>query len=489
MKLLHSLLVLSTAISACACRADGAAATGVSSATEAAHVAKTHESSESTGTAPNVQFRHQVIAAASAIRPAVVSINSSETVEPRGDMSPFEGTPFEHFFRGMPHGNRPLIRRGVGSGTIIDSAGHILTNNHVIADADQVKVVFADNHEVVAKVVGSDPKTDVAVVKVEPGDMKLQAAVLGNSEALQVGEWVLACGSPFGLKQTVSAGIVSAVGRDSVGITEYEDFIQTDAAINPGNSGGPLVDLEGRVIGVNTAIASGNGGSVGVGFAIPIKVAAQVMRQLLEHGKVVRGYIGLYIADVTDKLASSFEYKGAGGALVQDVSPDGPGAQAGLEPGDIVISSAGEPVRNAAALRNEIAASAPGTEIELKLWRDGKEITKKVKLGELPASGQAAGGAAGKRAEPRWGLQLSDVPITMKDKADRGALVTAVQPGSPADDADMRQGDVIVDVQGDQVATASQAQKLLQSAKSPVRIRVLRDGRGLFLVLTTKQDD
>jgi serine protease Do len=487
MNTIHCLLALATVLAASGCRREGSTETRVSSATEAAHVAKSNESEQSTGTAPTLDFRNQFVAAASAIRPAVVSINSTEKVEPRGGASPFEGTPFEFFFRGIPRGNVPQIRRGVGSGTIIDAEGHILTNNHVIAGADEVKVVFADNHEVVAKVVGADAKTDIAVVKVDPGAAKLQAAVLGDSDKLQVGEWVLACGSPFGLKQTVSAGIVSAVGRGNVGIAEYEDFIQTDAAINPGNSGGPLVDLQGRIVGVNTAIASGSGGNVGVGFAIPIKMAAQVMRQLLDHGKVVRGYVGLYIADVTDKLAQSFAYKGAGGALVQDVTAGAPGDQAGLKPGDIIVAIGGQPVLNAAEFRNAIAASAPGTEVELKIWRDREEMTKQVKLGQLPASEAVATGGPGKPAEPRWGLQLSDIPSQLKDRAQQGALVTQVQPESPADDAGLHPGDIVIDVQGNAVASASQAQRLLQSAKSPVRIRVLREGHGLFLVLQAKQ--
>ena len=358
-------------------------------------------SSESTGTAAQLDFRHQFVAAAKAIAPAVVSITSTAVQNAR-KASPFEGTPFEFFFHGVPQNQGPSLRRGVGSGTIIDTQGHILTNNHVIEGADRVRVLTADNHEFDAKVVGADPKTDVAVVQISPGDTKLQAAVIGDSDALEVGDWVLACGSPFGLRQTVSAGIVSALGRGNVGISEYEDFIQTDAAINPGNSGGPLLDLDGRIVGVNTAIASSGGGNVGVGFAIPIKMASQIMKQLLEHGKVVRGYVGLYIGDVTDRLAESFGYHGAGGALVQDVTPGGPGAHAGIKPGDIISELDGKPVTNSAHFRNSVAALSPGTKVELKLWRDKKETTVKVELGELPASGKPGAPGSSSSGEIRW---------------------------------------------------------------------------------------
>jgi serine protease Do len=448
-------------------------------------------SSESTGTAAQLDFRHQFVAAAKAIAPAVVSITSTAVLNARRS-SPFEGTPFEFFFHGMPHNEGPSLRRGVGSGTIIDTEGHILTNNHVIEGADRVRVVTADNHEFDAKVVGADPKTDVAVVQITPGDVKIQAAVIGESDALEVGDWVLACGSPFGLRQTVSAGIVSALGRGNVGISEYEDFIQTDAAINPGNSGGPLVDLNGRIIGVNTAIASSGGGNVGVGFAIPIKMASQIMKQLLEHGKVVRGYVGLYIGDVTDRLAESFGYKGAGGALVQDVTPGGPGSHAGIKAGDIIFELDGKPVTNAAHFRNSVAALSPGTKVDLKLWRDKKEMIVHVELGELPASGKGGAPGATGTGEVRWGLALSDVPPSMeraKGMPDRGARVRAVEPESAADDAGLQRGDVIVEVEGKNVDSAQAAQHMLQNAKGAIRLRVMRDGRGLYLMMTAPKSE
>jgi serine protease Do len=444
---------------------------------------------ERTETIPAMDFRRQFIAAAKAIGPAVVSINATSTVESRSEISPFEGTPFEFFFRDVPLSQGPRVRRGIGSGTIVDRAGHILTNNHVVADAEQVKVVLADNRELEARVIGTDPKTDIAVVKVDPGAAKLQAAVLGDSRSLQVGEWVMACGSPFGLRQTVSAGIVSAVGRGNVGISDYEDFVQTDAAINPGNSGGPLVDLSGRVIGINTAIASRSGGNVGVGFAIPIEMAAHVMHQLLEHGKVTRGYIGLYITDLGEPMARSFGYPGRGGALVQDVDPDGPAARADVQPGDIIVKRDGDPVSSSAELRNAIAATAPSTEVALTVWRDGKTLAKSVRLGTLPGAEPAQREAAADSTSDRWGVHLSDIPSALRSRtrSQQGALVTLVQPSSPAEDAGLRPGDILIDVGGATVASAANAERLLRSAKSPVRVRIIRDGRGSFLVLSAKE--
>jgi serine protease Do len=439
---------------------------------------------DTTATAPAVDFRRQFVVAAQVIRPAVVSINSSAKLQAGAGGSPFEGTPFEHFFE-RPFQGAPQLRRGVGSGTILDTAGHILTNHHVIADAIEVTVVLANDRKLEAKVIGSDPKTDIAVIKIDPGDAELQAAKLGDSETLEVGDWVIACGSPFGLTQTVSAGIVSALGRGHVGITEYEDFIQTDAAINPGNSGGPLVDLSGRVVGINTAIASASGGNAGVGFAIPIELAAQVKQQLIEHGKVVRGYVGVLISDVREGMAESFGFERAGGALVQDVEPDGPGAKAGLKPGDIIFERDGKGVVDSSDFRNGVAASKPGTTMELQVWREKKAIRVTVKLGEMPGSGGTT--STGKPADhARWGLALSDLPSEPRRKGgqQKGALIGRVAPGSPADDAGVQVGDVLVSVGGAEVEDAAAALPLLRAAKSPVRIRVVRDGRGLFLMMS-----
>jgi serine protease Do len=424
------------------------------------------------------------VVAAQAIRPAVVSINSSAKVQAGTGRSPFEGTPFEHFFEG-PFQGAPQLRRGVGSGTILDSAGHILTNHHVIADADEVMVVLANDRKLKAEVIGSDPKTDIAVVKVHPGEVELQAAVLGDSDALEVGDWVIACGSPFGLTQTVSAGIVSALGRGHMGITEYEDFIQTDAAINPGNSGGPLVDLSGRVVGINTAIASATGSNAGVGFAIPIELASQVKQQLIEHGKVVRGYIGVFISDVREGMAESFGFERAGGALVQDVEAGGPGDKAGLRPGDIVFERDGQAVLDSSAFRNGIAGSKPGTSTRLQVWRDKNAIAITVTLGEMPGSERPVGTAQGDQA--RWGLALGDLPVELRRGGQqKGALIGRIEPGSPADEAGLKAGDVLVSVSGADIDDAAAAQRLLREAKSPVRVRVVRDGRGLFLMMSTR---
>jgi serine protease Do len=375
---------------------------------------------------------------------------------------------------------------------IVDAKGDVLTNNHVVEGAETVKVTLPNGHELPAKVVGSDAATDLAVIKIAVDHEQLQAAELGDSDALQVGEWVVAAGSPFGLRQTVSAGIVSAIGRGNVGISEYENFIQTDAAINPGNSGGPVVDLSGRVVGISTAIASQSGGNNGVGFAIPIAMAKLVMDQLIRTGKVTRGYIGLYIGDVTQELAASFGFKASGGALVQDVTPGAPGARAGIRPGDIIFERDGHAIANASAFRNGIAGSAPGTETTFKVWRDGKEENVKVKLGELPKAEERAerGGPTGTPERARWGLQLTDATPELRQRLElgeaRGALIADVKPDSPAAEAGLREADMITHVGSHEVHDASEAQKALLEAKGAVRLRVVRQGHGIFVVLAAR---
>ena len=453
----------------------------------------------STKLAPTVDFRHQFIEAAKLIRPAVVAVTSTSTVEVGGGggENPFEGSPFEFFFHGMPRPEGKQRRQGIGSGVIVDPRGFILTNNHVVQDADEIKVVFEDDHELPAEIVGTDPKTDIAVIKVKPdARMKAQgltAAQLGNSDQLEVGEWVMAVGSPFGLKQTVSAGIVSAVARGNVGIAEYEDFIQTDAAINPGNSGGPLVDLDGRVVGINTAIASQSGGNNGVGFAIPINMAHVVMDQLMQHGKVVRGYLGVYIAPLTDELAQSFGYSGQG-VLVQDVSPDSPAGKAGIKAGDIIVQRDGKPVHDLTAFRNGVAETKPGTTVHLTVWREGKQMNFNVKLDQLPSEGKGKAGVPHHGSAGR-GLGLTDPTQQLRERLQlgdqRGALVASVKPGSSAARAGLQPGDLITQVGNQPVKDASDAQRLISQAHGdkPLRVRIMREGRGLFVVLPPASDN
>lgn len=309
--------------------------------------------------------------AATAIGPSVVSIYTTR-----------ESTDASALSRMFGGGGKSLA---VGSGVIVDEAGHILTNNHVVADATLLEVELHTGRRVPGTLVGTDPKSEVAVIKIERGD--LQPAVLADSEDVRVGQWVLAVGSPFGLSQTVTAGIVSATGRESVGIAEYEDFIQTDAAINRGNSGGPLVDLEGHVVGINTAIASRNGGSMGIGFSIPIDLAVELMKQLIETGKVQRGFLGISFAELDPEAVKEIKeakpIHGMPALMVTGVLEDGPAAKAGVRSGDVIVEIGGDAVDNGEAFRREVARLSPGSKVKLRLWRDGKFRSVTITLGDL----------------------------------------------------------------------------------------------------------
>jgi serine protease Do len=438
-------------------------------------------------------FRRQFIEVAKTVRPSVVAITSVSTVE-MGGPEGGEGGPFDFFFRGMPHPEGKQRRQGIGSGVIIDARGYILTNNHVVEDADEIKVVFSDDTEVPAEVVGTDPKTDVAVVKLKANGHvipELRPVAIGDSDKLEVGEWVMAIGSPFGLKQTVSAGIVSAVGRGNVGITDYEDFVQTDAAINPGNSGGPLVNLSGALVGLNTAIASRSGGSQGVGFAIPVNMAKAVMKQLIDNGQVTRGYLGVYIGDLHEDLATSFGYKGRG-ILVQDVSAGSPGAKAGLKAGDIIIERDGHPATDVVAFRNGIAATAPGTNIALTVFRDGKKVPLKAKLEALPnEQAQAAGKGGNKQGAEQGGrgLAISDLTPELKQRlgieSGEGAVIVRVVPDSAAERSGLQPGDLLTQIGKDVVKNAKEAEKAFTkyNAAQPLRLRIVREGHGMYVLL------
>jgi len=394
---------------------------------------------------------------AEAVKPSVVSITSIKRVEtpalifpgPRGPLRDplrefFGDDLFERFFgRGQPE--REGVVRGGGTGVIVSADGYVLTNNHVVEGADQVTVSLADGRRFVAQIVGTDPKTDLAVIKISADGLK--PAQLGDSERLRVGEWVLAVGNPLGLEQTVTAGIISAKGRSYVGLAEYEDYIQTDAAINPGNSGGPLLNLDGQVVGINSAIVSRSGGYMGIGFAIPANMARKVMEDIIADGKVTRGYLGVIVQNLTPDLARSFGYDQPHGVLVAEVAPDGPAAKAGIESDDIIIELGGKPMDNMNELRNAVATTDPGTKVEVKVFRKGQTRSLKVEIGELDSApvSRAAG-----RTTDDLGLAVENLTaeearrLGLSDAA--GVLVTEVEPGGVAERSGLLRYDVIISV-------------------------------------------
>lgn len=297
---------------------------------------------------------------------------------------PFFRNFFGDAFRGLGEQSRTRKENSLGSGVIVDPRGYIVTNNHVVADADEIKVVLSDGTDLDAEVVGTDPESDVAVLRVENG--QLPAITLGLSERLRVGDVVLAIGNPFGVGQTVTMGIVSATGRNQLGITSFENFIQTDAAINPGNSGGALIDARGNLVGINTAIFSKSGGSQGVGFAIPVDMVRGIMEQLVEHGEVSRGWLGMAGQDVTRALAESFGLENVDGVLISTVYRDGPAHKAGILPGDVVTTINGKRIKAAADIVNLVAALPPGEEVSVTGWREGESFERVVRLGRRPAT-------------------------------------------------------------------------------------------------------
>ena len=419
-------------------------------------------------------------AVADRVTPAVVNVS---TVPNRAAGGGEEGERFREFF-GEDLYERYFRRRpredarASGSGVIVDPKGYILTNNHVIENARDITVRLSDSRKLPAKLVGRDPKTDLAVLKVDaPGP--LPAAELGDSDALRVGQWAIAIGNPFGLDRTVTVGIVSATARNRVGLTTYENFIQTDASINPGNSGGPLLNLDGRVIGINTAIvASGQG----IGFAIPINEAKTVMSQLIARGRVVRGWLGVVIQDVTDELSSSFGVAERQGVLIADVMRGSPAETAGVRPGDVVVEFGGAPVREVPDLQRRAAGVSPGQTVALKVVRDGKPAAVTVIVGEMPNE-EPTVLAAQPEAE-RFGLQVEplapDAAARLGLPSGGGLLVTDVAPASPADRAGLRQADVVLEINRRPVADAVALGRALSALKpgESVLFYVHRPGAG-----------
>lgn len=391
----------------------------------------------------------------------------------------------------LPEGPTPAPRQhGLGSGVIVTEDGYLLTNNHVVDGADQVKVTLQDGREFDAKVVGRDPKTDVAVLKVEA--QALPAVALGDSEQIEVGDVVLAVGNPFGIGQTVTMGIVSATGRATLGL-DYEDFIQTDAAINPGNSGGALVDASGRLIGINTAILSRSGGNQGIGFAIPVSLARDVMESLVKDGKVTRGYLGVLIQDINPSLAKKFGVDETRGALVGEVTPKGPAEKAGLRSGDVITEFNGRTVKDSRHLKLTVARVSPGDTAQVTVLRDGKEKVLKVKVAELP--GDPAVAAVAKADEGTLnGVGVADLDAKNRRQFNipeqvEGAVVTQVDPGSAAAEAGLQPGDVILEINRSSVTDAEDAVKLTEKADDKTTLLKIWSRGGTRFVVVDESND
>jgi serine protease Do len=424
-------------------------------------------------TAPVQMVPQNFSALAKDASPAVVHIRVEKTIKGDGAESrPFETQPFQgddrykdffdHFFGGRsPH---EFKQNGLGTGFIIDKDGFIVTNNHVVTDADKIKVVLKDEREFDAKVVGRDPQTDLALIKIDAKE-DLPVARLGSSDKLQVGEWVAAIGSPFGLEQTFTAGIVSAKGR-VIGSGPYDDFIQTDASINPGNSGGPLINMKGEVVGINTAIIAGG---QGIGFAIPIDLANTIIRQLKTNGEVTRGWLGITIQDLKGDLAEYYNLKGKSGVLVADVIPGDPADKAGIKPHDIIIDVNGEKVMTGHELTATIAKLTVGDKAALMVLRDGKQMRFDVEVGKRPLD-LADAGTPRPEKETEFGFQVAELTPEMARRLDvaesKGVVVVGVNANSKADKAGIQKGDLIKEVNRQDVGSVGEFKKLIHTHKN-----------------------
>lgn len=425
---------------------------------------------------------------AAAVMPSVVNIASTTTVHSRGMDMPFMNDPFfrDFFgdqFRSFNH-PRDYKQRGMGSGVIVDANGYILTNNHVVAGAEEIKVTLADKREFKGKVIGSDAKTDLAVVKIDSDH--LPVLTLGDSDKLKVGERVIAVGTPFGLNQTVTSGIISAKGRADVGIAEYEDFIQTDTPINPGNSGGALVNVRGELIGINTAILSASGGSQGVGFAIPSNMAKSVMAQLIKKGKVTRGWLGVSIQGISPELANQMKLKDTRGALVTDVLEGGPAAKAGLQSGDTIVMFDDKEVTDPSALKNMVGNTEPGKQVSVKYIRSGNPAIVKVTVQTFPEDQKKLAGSFDNQLK---GVSVQNITPDVRKSLNLPPKVTGVAIDDIAEDSPavdiLAPGDIIMEINRKKIANVSEYEATVAALKSGQNILLLiyRNGAGLFVTL------
>jgi serine protease Do len=438
------------------------------------------------------------------VKPAVVSVFSERSINTQTEDSPnpldddllrrFFGDKVPPNLRQNPQRSNPGIQRGMGSGMIIDTDGHILTNNHVVQDETRLQVQLADKRQFDAEVVSTDPRTDVAIIKLKgdfPSD--LPVAQLGDSDKLRPGDIVMAVGAPFGLQQTVTHGIISATGRSDVGIADFEDFLQTDTPINPGNSGGPLVNMRGEVIGMNSAIATRVGQSAGVGFSIPINMVKSMMPTLVKGGKISRGMLGVGIQDLTKALADQFGLSDTKGALVSQVTKGSPAEKAGIQAGDVIVGFNGKDIIDSTRLRNLVAATAPQNQAKVDLIRDGTKQTVNVTLGTL--SSETSASAESNNTEN--GDQLSKLGITAQpltpELAEQfgiqnrsGVMISDVKPGSPAARANLQAGDVITEVNRKPVSSVDDLRNAMSGAKNSVLLLINRKGSSVFVALPVK---
>ncbi len=454
---------------------------------------------ESSGYSP-INNSQVFVKLAEKLMPATVNISTTKIVKrsKRSNQQPFrEGDPFrdffgdeffDKFFGQMPQRDYKL--RSLGSGFIIDEEGYIITNNHVIEEADEIKVRLSDKEEYDAKIVGKDIKTDIALIKIDPPN-GLPFVKLGNSDELKVGEWVMAIGNPFGLSQTVTVGIVSAKWR-KIGAGPYENFIQTDAAINQGNSGGPLFNTRGEVVGVNTAIFSTSGGNIGIGFATPINLAKNVVKQLKEKGKVVRGWLGVVVQTVTPELADSFGLKDRKGALVADVEEGAPADEAGIKKGDIIIAFDGKEIEEMSELPLVVAQTQIGKKVDVIILRNGKELTKKAMIGELKEDEAYA--LSGAKSRTDIGMEVNELTRELARKygisETKGVLVTYVENDSPAERAGIREGDIIIEVNREAVKNLDEYYKATKQAKKGDKILFwIKRGRSSQFVVVQLEEE
>jgi len=429
----------------------------------------------------------------STVSPAVVNISATKVIQRETDgvfSDPFFDlfSPFNDF--GMP---KKWKEKSLGSGVIVSPDGYIITNNHVVEKGEEIKVTLFDGRTFKGKLVGADQKTDIAIIQIDA--RKLPTLTWGDSERLQVGEFVLAIGNPYSLSHTVTMGIISAVGRANVGIADYEDFIQTDAAINPGNSGGPLVNVKGELIGINTAIFSRTGGYQGIGFAVPSNMVRIIMDQLVQRGKVTRGWIGVTIQELTPELSNKFGAKKAQGALVSDVMKDSPASKAGIKRGDIILEFNGRSVKDVSNLRNMVAQSKIGDEMGMKILRSGREYYVKVTIVEMPRARDVAEvipdhATSDTQAELLTGLTIMDLTKeTLKqlgyNKDEKGVIVVKVETGSPADEAEIRKGDIINEIDEKKIDSVEDFNRIASNIKrdKTVLLFINRSGKRFYVVL------